>query len=333
MPQKVKKRLTRRNKHDEEEEGDLSQTSSVSNMEDDLQLDTVAGPSEEASLGLILTELREMRRDFSQQLNDIREDFKKIDKRMEEAEERIETAETRIQTAEEVLAELVKLQKLTEAKLTDLEGRSRRDNVRIHGVKEGAEEGATSVTAFVETLLMKGLELPPSTVLNIERAHRALATKPPAGAPPRSLVVKFSSYRMKEEVIKRAWQKKGFDFQGKRIHLDHDYAPELLRKRRAYTEAKAALKEKNIRFQTPFLARLRVHYEDGPVMYNSVEEATADMAERGLPVTVMKKPTSLLDQINRMTWRSNKRRGDRETTDPGQGFKERLQAFRCQNDG
>lgn len=65
---------------------------------------------------------------------------------------------------------------------------------------------------------------------------------------------------MKEDVLKKAWQNKGFDFQGKRIYLGHDYAPELLRKRREYTEAKAALKEMNMRFQTLFPARLRVFY-------------------------------------------------------------------------
>lgn len=329
----MKKRQTLRNKSDEEEDGELSQANSPSNVEEDPQVDIAAEQSQEASLGLILAELREFRRDFSQQLNGLREDIKKIDKRMEEAEERIESVETRVQSSEEVLTELVKLQTQTEAKLMDLEGRSRRENVRIHGVKEGAEEEAASVTTFVEDLLMTGLELPASMELNVERAHRALAAKPPAGAPPRSFVVKFSSYRVKEEVIKRAWQKKGFDFQGKRIYLDHDYAPELLKKRRAYTEAKAALKENNIRFQTPFPARLRVHYEDGTVIYNSVEEATADMSKRGIQVTVIKRPKSLLEQINRLTWSSVRSRGDRETTGHRQGFKERLKAFRRQDDG
>ncbi|KAL7854778.1 hypothetical protein SRHO_G00169680 [Serrasalmus rhombeus] len=96
--------------------------------------------------------------------------------------------------------------------------------------------------------------------------------------------------------------KKGFEFQGRRVTLDHDYAPELIRKRNEYAEAKTALKERGIRFQTPFPARLRVFYKLGTVIYNSVKEATADMAERGTPVTVLKSPKSLLDQIHQLTW-------------------------------
>lgn len=250
---------------------------------------------------------------------------------MEETEERIDAAETRIQSSEEVLAELVKLQAQTEAKLMDLEGRSRRENVRLYGVKEGAEEATATMTTFVEDLLIKGLELPSSTALNIERAHRALTTKPPAEAPPRSIVVKFSSFRMKEEVLKKAWQRKGFDFQGKKIRMDHDYAPELLRKRRDYTEAKAALKERNIRFQNPFPARLRVYYKEGTVTYNSAEAATADMAVRGIPVTVLENPTSLLDQISQLSWRPSGRRGNRENLNAKHSFKETLQRFRRQD--
>lgn len=41
------------------------------------------------------------------------------------------------QTNEEAVAEMLKLHTEMDAKLTDLEGRSRRENTRIRGVKEG----------------------------------------------------------------------------------------------------------------------------------------------------------------------------------------------------
>lgn len=86
--------------------------------------------------------------------------------------------------------------------MTDIEGPSRHDNVRIHGVKEGAEENMTSVITLVEDLLLKGQEVPPSAALIIKRAHWALASNPPMDAPPRSIkfkndihiVIAFFSY-------------------------------------------------------------------------------------------------------------------------------------------
>lgn len=322
----VKKKPSQRKENNDVEENRSSLASN--NSQADM---TNPEHSHDANLGTILRELREFRKDTSQNLSAIREDINMINKRMEEAEERIDTAETRIQTSEEVLAELVKLQVQTEAKLIDLEGRSRRENVRLYGVAEGAEESKVTMIAFVEDLLINGLELAAPAALNIERAHRALATKPPPEAPPRSIVVKFASFKVKEEILKKAWQRKGIDFQGKKIHVDHDYAPEVLKKRRDYTEAKAALKERNIRFQTPFPARLRVYYKEGTVTYSSAEAATADMAKRGIPVTVRKNPASLLEQINQLTWRPSGKRGRREDTSAVHDVRERLQRFRHQD--
>ena len=53
---------------------------------------------------------------------------------MEEAEERIMNAETGIQVNDEAVTEMLKLQIEMNAKLTDLEGRSRRENIRIHAL-------------------------------------------------------------------------------------------------------------------------------------------------------------------------------------------------------
>ena len=113
--------------------------------------------------------------------------------------------------------------------------------------------------------------------------------------------------------------------------MDHDYAPELLKMRRDYAEVKAALKEKNIRFQTPFPARLWVYYKEGTVIYNSAEAVTEDMADRGIPVTVLKKTTSLLDQISQLSWQPSGRRENRENMSAKHGFKELLQRFRRQD--
>ena len=113
------------------------------------------------------------------------------------------------------------------------------------------------------------------------------------------------------EVSKIAWQKRRFDFQGKRTRLDHDYALELLQKRREYSKAKVVLEERSIKFQSPLPARLRVFYNEATVIYNSADEAMADTAERGIPVMVLKETSSLLDQISHLTWRSGGKRQNR----------------------
>ena len=281
-----------------------------------------------ANLETILRELREFRRENSETLNEIKEDIKVANTRIDDAERRIEEAEERLQCMEDVSRELLELQKKLEDRLVDQEGRSRRENIRIHGVKEGAEDNAGSMPEFIDKLLREKLELPPTTHLHIERAHRALVSRPPADAPPRSIVVRFMSFRSKEEIIKTAWQKRGFEYEGKRVYLDHDYAPEVLRKRKEYGEAKKVLRERKIRFQTPFPARLRVFYEGETCLYSSAEEATKDMARRGLQVTVVKPTESGLDRIKRLTWQQVSRAKDKSSKETEPGFKQKLQSFK-----
>lgn len=202
----------RMRENDDMEEDQLSQASDTM-LADTRQTDPEE--SQDANLGIILKELREFRKDSSHRcLTDICEDINKIYKRVEVTEERIDASETRIQSSEEVLAELVKLQTQTEDKLMDLEGRSWQENVRLYGVKEGAEEGTATMTTFVEDLLIKGLELPSSTALNIERAHRALTTKPPTKPHQdpswsNSRALKWKKRYSKKRGKERDWTSKG----------------------------------------------------------------------------------------------------------------------------
>ncbi|KAK7895701.1 hypothetical protein WMY93_021026 [Mugilogobius chulae] len=171
-------------------------------------------------------------------------------------------------------------QRVLQEKVSDLEGRARRNNIRLYGVPEDTE--GTSMAAFVENLIKRELggDLTVEGSLGIERAHRALGPKPPAGAPPRSVVVRFLQFTTKEEILRAAW-KKTVCINDKRVYFGHDYAVEVQRKRKEYIPIKKALKEKGIRFQTP-LNKMRVFYASGSVLYNSAAQAAEDLQKRGV---------------------------------------------------
>lgn len=299
----------------------------------------------EVSMRCILNELREFRRDNKVQLSDIKQELKRTNDRLEEAEGRIEEMETALQATSTLIKQLTQRQANLEARLIDQEGRARRDNLRIYGIPEDQE--GTDMVGFLVNLLKSALDFPSDQELGIERAHRALAPKPNnPQAKPRSIIIKFGSYRTKEEVLRRAWQKREVFCNDTRFYVDHDFPPEVLKKRGEYAEARKVLKEKQIKFQTPYPARMRVFYDDGTRLYQDATEATRDMASRGFPVTVVKSSnTSDQEEIALITtWQSAGRRrgrgrdGDRESgvedgctqskkTSHSQ-YKEKLQKFR-----
>lgn len=272
---------------------------------------------------MILQELRDFRRDNKTQLDDIKEEITKTNTRLDEAEERISKTEDRIQNMEDIVAEVIKLQEHLEAKITDQESRSRRENIRFYGIPEGAEDDSPSMIEFVEKLLGDNLGITDTTNFRIERAHRSLGTKPPPTAQPRSIVVKFASFRVKDTTLRDIWQKKGLDWQGSKVNADNDYPPRIIQKRKEYAEARRILKDRGIKFNTVFPSRLHVKYTDGPVTYETVEEATRDMHERGFPVEVIKPPETLMGRLRQLSWQKKRRATDRTST-----YRAKLQVFR-----
>lgn len=180
----------------------------------------------EGEIGLekILKELREFRKENSEKLVDINEDLNSMNKRIEEAEDCITEAEEQIQHTGEVL---LKLETELESKLTNQEGMSRPDNIRIYRVPEDSENGSSTIT-LTEKLLKDGLDLDPSTELQIQRAHRALAPKPTDSARPHSIDVKFLSFKTKEDILGKVWRKGGLKWNNARITCDHDHKKTLI---------------------------------------------------------------------------------------------------------
>ncbi|XP_077387593.1 uncharacterized protein LOC144025446 [Festucalex cinctus] len=157
--------------------------------------------TDDMGLAKILDEIRDFRKDVKQQLNDIKSDLANVSQRITEVESCVEVMDDRVQVVESTLGKLLKVISQHENKLLDQEGRSRRENLRIYNVPEGAE--GSSMTDFVERILRDTLEIPLTTSLDIERAHRALVPRPSdtSGDKPRSIVIKFLRYKTKEDVI------------------------------------------------------------------------------------------------------------------------------------
>ena len=129
--------------------------------------------------------------------------------------------------------------------------------------------------------------------------------------------------------MRRAWGKKQVFLNGRIIYFDQDYPPAVLQKRKEYSEAKRVLKQNKIRFQTPFPAKLRVYYEDGTRLYQTVDEATTDMNKRGLPVRVTKSKERLAEQLARYAWKvvgGSEPQGAEDVRE--QGIREKLRIFR-----
>ena len=75
--------------------------------------------------------------------------------------------------------------------MEDLEGRSRRDNLRVDGLKEIDNETWEQSEEILQQMIRNVLEF---EGINIERAHR-VGNKSNERKAPRTIVAKFSNYK------------------------------------------------------------------------------------------------------------------------------------------
>ncbi|KAK9543183.1 hypothetical protein VZT92_000979 [Zoarces viviparus] len=84
-------------------------------------------------------------------------------------------------------------------------------------------------------------------------------------------------------VLREAWKKGKIQLGNRRLYFDDDYAIDIVKKRREYNGMKKALKEKGIRFQTPY-TNIRIHWDTGTRTYTRAQEAQRELKRRGFPV-------------------------------------------------
>lgn len=276
----------------------------------------------EESMAAVLTELRTLRKEHAEASKDTKESLTRVEtalsevadrttqleQRMTEYEERLVDSEEKTQRNERALRYLLHREANMAAKCEDLESRARRNNLRIYGVKED-EENNSNMLDFVSDLIRTSLALPGGQDLNIVRAHRSLTMKPKDPKnPPRSIIVRFLDYRVKEMVIQEAWKRRGgVPYNDQKIFFDQDYTADIQKKRKQVRDIIKQLKEKSIKAQSPFPAKLKIHLDSGVKTFATLGDAAETLKDLGIHVDRDERET-LLTELLQNNWMDRARR-------------------------
>lgn len=218
-------------------------------------------------------------------MQEMKSDLVRLERKTTEAENRISGVEDTVLRHERAIRYLLTREVDLTARCEDQQNRSRRNNLRIYRVPEDSE--GTDMKTFIKHLLQTTLQLGPDVNMQIERAHRALGAKPKSHiAAPRSIIVKFVDFSVKETILRQAWGQRQVLYNGNPIFFDHDYSPELQKRRSQVREVIKQLKQKNIRAKCLYPAQLKVITQDNEETYRSLVEAVPWLREQGIQVRV-----------------------------------------------
>ncbi|KAJ4947215.1 hypothetical protein JOQ06_009253 [Pogonophryne albipinna] len=181
---------------------------------------------------------------LKEEINDLREGFGELKIRADAAELRIAENEDREIGMTKILLHSLRMQKQLENKCEELEGRERRNNLRIYSVPEKCE--GNSMMDFVENLIREKLDV--SGEIPIERAHRATGHLTGHSDRPRSIIVRFQNYNVRQRVLQAAWAKKDIRVKDCRIFFDEDFTTQVFKERAKYRQG---LLEYGVNMESP----------------------------------------------------------------------------------
>lgn len=208
---------------------------------------------------------------FEQSFQNILAAQRELTERLTSNEDQAADHEHGIYAAETSVTELQQENKKLRAKLSDLEGRSRRNNVRILGIPEGEEKGRP--TEFVSNLIPKLLgDDNFAKPVVIDRVHRIQQPKPPEGSRPRMMIARVHLTQDKEKIL-RLGNQRSLEYEGNRILIFPDYSAEVMEQRRRFREALQLLRGKEIRYSLRFPARLHIDQEGQVKTFNDLDVA------------------------------------------------------------
>lgn len=244
-----------------------------------------------ASVTDVLTELKSLRSEFSSKLDginnqlgeltnsisvmennlgEIKRDVTANEKRIEEAEARIVATEDALDKSERDLAKATRRLAYLEEKTEDLEKRVRRKNIRLFGLKEGAE-GKRPLLDFITDMLPQWLGIESDRVFILERAHRTLTSAIPNQN--RAVLLRFLNYQDKEFVL-RSTRQRDITHDGSKLAFVQDFSAETIRRRREFNTVKKLFVDMGT-FRGFHLqpCKLRVLHNGKIQMFSSPQEA------------------------------------------------------------
>ncbi|KAJ1171067.1 hypothetical protein NDU88_002938 [Pleurodeles waltl] len=172
----------------------------------------------------------------------IRTDIAGFHSRVMELESGVETLETHMSTIQDRDQDLSYLQ----SKVTDLEDRSRRDDICLLGIPEN-EEG-TDVQTFLSSTIPKLTSLAFEPPLEFQRAHRVGPKRQDGARRPRPIIACLLHHSQTHQILQAARTHGPFRMDKLEVHITADYSKDTTERRKAFLSLRPQLHQLEVKY-------------------------------------------------------------------------------------
>ncbi|KAJ1214837.1 hypothetical protein NDU88_002448 [Pleurodeles waltl] len=157
-------------------------------------------------------------------------------------EHRMGTLETQVATSQDRDQDLLYLR----SKITDLEDRSRRDNIRLFGIPEN-EEGS-DIQTFLSSTLPKLTSLTFDPPLEFQRAHKVGPKRPDGTSRPRPIIACLLRHTQTRQILQAARSHGPFRIGQYDIRITADYSKDTNEPRKAFLALRPRFHQLEIKY-------------------------------------------------------------------------------------
>lgn len=213
-------------------------------------VDEVVAQLSEKTQAIVAEQMSEIRNEMSS----IRADTSTCMEQIETNNNHLAEVDSRLSTSvEELMALCTKM----ENKIADLEDRSRRDNIRIHGIPENQE--TANPLSYLSNAIPKWF--PGLGSVEIMRAHRVGAEKEDTNHKPipRTILLKLLRFTDRDKILAAARKTPvQLEEEETTIRFSPDYSQQTFARRLAFSDVIDALQKKGFRTFLLYPAKLKV---------------------------------------------------------------------------
>lgn len=153
-------------------------------------------------------------------------------------------------------------------KLAEMEDRSRRSNLRLVGLSEGAE--GDNCIAFLKKNLAKWIPALMGQDIRIERAHRVYGDKSDR---PRTIIFKLLDYNDRQAILSGARAVPSVKHSSDTLRFFPDFSADTTKKRKTLTEVRKRIESFGIETFLQYPATLKITYHGRQTLCHSPAEA------------------------------------------------------------
>ena len=223
----------------------------------------------ESELGFFKSEVLALKSGLVELKNTTNSELAVLRSTLASTEHCLSTCSDDVTTLQRDVKRLTELADTLQNKCEDLEGRSRRNNIRIVGIPESPGSCSTSA---ISALLKDAFNLEKEPL--VDRSHRSLQPVPQGGEPARTVIARLHYYKDCNDILRLARTKPRMRVDGMTISVYPDFTARVAKARAAFNDVRRMLKDvPGVKFGILFPARLRITFNRTESFFTDPEAA------------------------------------------------------------